>query len=82
MKTVDIYEIGEEVYIRARVDDIIIENGEPKYKVSPEAAAESLAHKYSHTELKPVPVPKKSTEGENEESVDINKALGQMACKS
>ncbi len=62
MKTVDIYEIGEEVYINARVDDIIIENGEPKYKVSPEAAAESLAHKYSHTELKPVPTLKKEDE--------------------
>ena len=62
MKTVDIYEIGEEVYIKARVDDIIIENGEPKYKVSPEAAAESLSHKYSHTELKPVPTLKKEDE--------------------
>lgn len=64
MKTVDIYEIGEEVYIKARVDDIIIENGEPKYKVSPEAAAESLAHKYSHIELKPVP-PKKPMDEES-----------------
>jgi hypothetical protein len=62
MKTVDIYEIGEGVYIKARVDDIIIENGEPKYKVSPEAAAESLPHKYSHTELKPVPIVKKDEE--------------------
>lgn len=62
MKTVDIYEIGEEVYIKARVDDIIIENGEPKYKVSPEAAAESLPHKYLHTELKPVPTLKKEDE--------------------
>lgn len=60
MRTVDIYEIGEQVYIRARVDDIIIENGEPKYKVSPEAAAESLPHKYTHGELKPVTdLPKK-----------------------
>ena len=25
MKTVDIYEIGEEVYIKARIDDILIE---------------------------------------------------------
>ena len=62
MRTVDIYEIGEEVYIKARVDDIMIENGEPKYKVSPEAAAESLAHKYLHTELKPVPMLKKEDE--------------------
>ena len=62
MRTVDIYEIGEQVYIRARVDDIIIENGEPKYKVSPEAAAESLAHKYTHGELRPLPeAPKRNT---------------------
>lgn len=64
MRTVDIYEIGEEVLIKARIDDIIIENGEPKYKVSPEAAAESLAHKYTHSELKPVP-PKKQDKEES-----------------
>ena len=65
MRTIDIYEIGEEVLIKARIDDIVIENGEPKYKVSPEAAAESLAHKYTHTELRPVP--KKPYEGEERE---------------
>lgn len=67
MRTVDIYEIGEQVYIRARVDDIVIENGEPKYKVSPESAAESLPHKYTHTELKPIPEAPKKKDDESEE---------------
>ena len=71
MRTVDIYEIGEEVLIKARVDDITIENGEPKYKVSPEAAAESLAHKYTHTELRPIP--KKPYEGTKTEERNFRK---------
>ena len=55
MKTIDVYEIGEEVYITAKIDELIIENGEPKYKVSPVGEASSLTHKYTHHELKPVP---------------------------
>ena len=55
MKKIDMYELGEEVWIKARIDDIIIENGEPRYKVSPESASDSLARKYTHSELRPCP---------------------------
>ena len=66
MRTVDIYEIGEEVYIKAKIDEVLIENGEPKYRLAPEGAASPLAHKYTHHELKPVPpMPKKEDKPES-----------------
>ena len=55
MKKIDMYELGEEVLIKAKISDIIIENGEPRYKVCPESASDSLARKYTHTELRPCP---------------------------
>ena len=33
MKTIDMYEIGEEVLIKASVTDIVVENGEIKLEI-------------------------------------------------
>ena len=53
MKTVDIYEIGEEVYIKASITEIIVENGEIKYGVKAEHSNNDLTHKFTDHQLIP-----------------------------
>lgn len=53
MKTVDIYEIGEEVLIRAKVTDIVVDKGEIKYKIKDEHSNNDLSHLYTDHQLIP-----------------------------
>ena len=53
MKTIDMYEIGEEVLIRATVTDIIVENGELKYRIKAEHSNNDLDHKFTEHQLIP-----------------------------
>lgn len=51
MKTIDMYEIGEEVYIKAKVTDIVVENGEIKYKIKDEHSNNDLNHLFTDKQL-------------------------------
>lgn len=54
MKTVDMYEVGESVLIKAVVTDIVVENGELKYMIKTEHSNNDLDHKFSDKQLIPV----------------------------
>ena len=54
MKTIDMYEINEEVFIKAKIQDIIVENGELKYKLTIEDSTNPLDHKYSYSQITPI----------------------------
>ena len=51
MKTIDMYEIGEEIFIKAKVTDILVENGEIKYKVKAEHSNNDLDHKFTEKQM-------------------------------
>ena len=67
MKTIDIYEIGEEVLIRAKVSDIIVENGEVKYRIKAEHSNNDLDHKFTDHQLIPYEGPKAEEDKEDED---------------
>lgn len=54
MKTVDMYEMGEEVLIRANVTDILVDQGKIKYKLRVEHTSTDLDHTFSESQLIPV----------------------------
>lgn len=54
MIKVDMYQIGEDVLIRAKVTDIIVENGEIKYKIKAEHSNNDLDHKFTDHQIIPV----------------------------
>ena len=54
MITVNMYQIGEDVLIRAKVTDIIVENGEIKYKIKTEHSNNDLDHKFTDHQIIPV----------------------------
>lgn len=51
MITVDMYQIGEEVYIKAKVTDVKFENGELKYAITSEHDNNPLSHLYTDHQL-------------------------------
>ena len=53
MKTINMYEMGEEVYIKAKVTDIVVENGEIKYKIKAEHSNNDLDHNFTEHQLIP-----------------------------
>lgn len=53
MKTIDMYEVGEEVLIKATVTDIVVENGEIKYRIKAEHSNNDLDHKFTEHQLIP-----------------------------
>ena len=53
MKTISMYEMGEEVYIKAKVTDIVVENGEVKYKIKAEHSNNDLDHNFTEHQLIP-----------------------------
>lgn len=63
MKRVDMFEIGEDVLIKAKVTDIIVDNGELKYKIKAEHSNNDLDHKFTEHQI--IPVFKKIEEGED-----------------
>lgn len=71
MRTIDIYDIGEEVLIRAKVTDIIVENGEVKYRIKAEHSNNELDHKFTDHQLMPYSgVVNKDEEEEEDEPAD------------
>lgn len=67
MKRVDMYEIGEQVLIKASVIDVMVEQGKLKYKLRVEHTNDELEHPFSEGQIIPADfiVPRK-----------IDKALG------
>lgn len=55
MKTVDMYEIGEQVLIRATVVDVIVDHGKLKYKLKAENTNNELEHMFSDKQIIQIP---------------------------
>ena len=51
MKTVEMYEIGEEVVIKAKVTDIQVEGGELRYSLKTEFANNDVGHLFTNDEI-------------------------------
>lgn len=51
MKTVKMYEVGEEVVIKAKVTQIEVENGEIKYHLKTDFANNDIAHMFTSDEI-------------------------------
>ena len=51
MKTVEMYEVGEEVVIKAKVTQIEVENGEIKYHLKTDFANNDIAHMFTSDEI-------------------------------
>lgn len=51
MKTVDMYEIGEEVTIKAKVTNITVEDGVLKYNLKTEYANNDIGHLFTEDEI-------------------------------
>lgn len=51
MKTVEMYEIGEEVTIKAKVTNITVEDGELKYSLKTEFANNDIGHLFTEDEI-------------------------------
>lgn len=51
MKTVDMYEIGEEVTIKATVTNITVEDGVLKYNLKTEYANNDIGHLFTEDEI-------------------------------
>ena len=51
MKTVKMYEVGEEVVIKAKVTQIEVENGEIKYHLKTDFANNDIAHMFAADEI-------------------------------
>ena len=65
MKTVNMYEIGEEVYIRAFVTDILVDHGEIKYKIKAEHSNNALDHNFTEHQIFILPNNEESEEKED-----------------
>ena len=57
MKTAKIFEIGEQVMVKASISDIEINNGNIKYKLRDEKSGKTLYWAYTDKDI--VPMPKK-----------------------
>lgn len=55
MKTVEIYEIGETVLIKASVTDITIDQGKIKYRLRVEHTNNDLEHTFTENQMQPMP---------------------------
>lgn len=53
MKTVDLYEVGEEVYVKATIMGITIDRGEIKYHLKNEITGRNYDHVFSSDQLRP-----------------------------
>lgn len=51
MKTIDMYEVGEEVIIKAKVTKIEVENDEIKYHLKTEFANNDIGHLFTVDEI-------------------------------
>ena len=55
MKTVEMYEIGEVVLIKASVTDIIVDQGKLKYRLRVEHTNNDLEHTFTENQMQPMP---------------------------
>ena len=69
MKKVDMYEVGDEVYIRAKVTDIIVENNELKYRIKSEHSNNDLDHLYTGSQLTMIFYPDRHEDDDDENLV-------------
>lgn len=74
MKTIDIYDIGEDVLIRAKVTDIVVDKGEIKYKIKDEHSNNDLSHLYTDHQLIPYEAANIEEEEEDEPADYIEEA--------
>ena len=51
MKNVDMYEIDEQVYIKAKITDIEVENGELKYRLKTDFVNNDIGHLFTSDEI-------------------------------
>lgn len=51
MKDIKMFEIGEDVLIKAKVTDIVVENGELKYRIKAEHSNNDLDHKFTEHQI-------------------------------
>ena len=69
---VKMYKVGEEVLIKAKVTDIVVENGELKYKIKAEHSNNDLDHNF--TEHQMVPFCDEIPDGEDEPFEEIDES--------
>ena len=63
-KMVKMYRVGEEVLIKAKVSEIMVDNGEIKYHITAEHSNNPLDHKFTEHQLIPVEDPNETPEEE------------------
>ena len=51
MKTITMFEVGEDVLIRAKITDILVEHGEIKYKIKAEHSNNDLDHNFTEHQI-------------------------------
>lgn len=54
MKTVEMYEIGEVVLIKASVTDVVVDQGKLKYKLRVEHTNNDLEHTFTENQMQPM----------------------------
>jgi len=55
MKTVKLYEIGEEVYVKAVITGVTIDQGEIKYQIKNDITGRNYDHLFTEEQLYPIP---------------------------
>ena len=55
MKTVEMYEIGEVVLIKASVTEVVVDQGKLKYKLRVEHTNDELEHAFTENQMQPMP---------------------------
>lgn len=65
MKTANIYEVGERVMIKARVENVSLENGQLKYTLRDEKASKTYGWVYGDRDIIPVPADEQEINTDN-----------------
>ena len=52
-KMVKMYNVGEEVLIKAKISEILVDNGEIKYHITAEHSNNPLDHKFTEHQMMP-----------------------------
>ena len=64
MKTVKLYEAGEEVFVKAKITGVSIENGEIKYRLENNLTGKDYGYLFTDDQI--FQIPKLNTKGGNE----------------
>lgn len=68
MKTIEIYEVGEEVLIRAKVSAIIPDKDRFTYELTVSGETDKLKHRFQDKDLKPIPEVEQQAEKKKKEN--------------